>query len=341
VIEAVDEDLGVKLGVFHDLEQRVRPRVILASASSTIRIEAIQAELQRPGRVAGLHFLDAELSPPVVELVRAPATDSGTLTTLEAWLRSWGKTPLLVGDRPGRLIRRVQLAYLSEAVVLVAEGLPPELIDREMRRFGMNRGPLETIDAIGFDNLARLVENLQLARGDCFARNLLLERMRAYGWNGRENGEGFYRYRSGRERGRENHLARVVMWRDVDEDVISHYVFDPVEALETGVERLALRSINEAAACLAEEQDADPGSIDLALAWGMGWAPHRGGPLQYADELGLASVFERLVDYAERFGKRFEPCVELQRRAEAGELFHEPATPVESVRFPEKRRMAG
>src|SRR5262249_36853811 len=231
---------------------------------------------------------------------------------------------LLVGDRPGRVITRMQLAYLSEAVVLVAEGLPSELIDREMRRFGMPRGPLETIDAFGLDRLARLLDKPQHARGDSFARNLLLERMRSFGWNGRENGEGFYRYRTGRERGRENHLARVVMWRDTDVDVISHYVFDPKEALDSGVERLALRSVNEAAACLAEEPDADAGLIDLAAAWGLGWAPHRGGPLRYADEQGLTNVAERLADFTERFGKRFEPCVELLRRAEAGESFHQP-----------------
>jgi 3-hydroxyacyl-CoA dehydrogenase/enoyl-CoA hydratase/3-hydroxybutyryl-CoA epimerase len=337
VVEAADEDLGVKRGIFHELERRVRPRTVLATASSTLRVEALQAELQRPGRVAGLHFLEADS--PVVEVVRAPATDSGTLSALAAWLRTWGKTPLLVADRPGRLVNRVRLAYLSEAVVLVAEGLPPELIDREMRRFGMECGPLETIDAIGFDRLAGLVENMQHARGDGFARNLLLERMRAFGWDGREGGEGFYRYRRGR--GRENQLARMVLWRDTDDDVISHYVFDPQESLEDGVERLILRSVNEAAACLGEEYDADPGTIDLALAWGMGWAPHRGGPLRHADGLGLATVAERLAEFAERFGKRFEPSVELQRRAEAGESFYQSEAPAEVLPRPAVRRLAG
>ncbi len=338
VIEAVDEDLGVKRTVFSELEQRARPRAILASTSTSQRIEAIQAELERPGRVAGLHFVLNDLSNRIVEIVRAPASDSATLAALDAWLRNWNKIPIVVSDRPGRLVQRIQLVYLSEAVTLVAEGLPALLIDREMRRFGMTRGPLETIDAIGFDNLARLVEDLQLARGDRFCRNLMLDRMRAFGWNGREN-EGFYRYRWGKAR--ENQLARMVMWRDLDEDVISHYVFDPQESLNDGVDRLIMRTVNEAAACLAEEADADPGLIDLALAWGMGWAPHRGGPLRYADELGLFSVFEQLNDFTERFGKRFEPCVELQRRAEAGESFHESRRPVEPVAFPEAQRLAG
>ena len=339
VFEAVDEDLGVKRGVFHELEQRVRPRAILATASSTIGVEAIQAELLRPGRVAGVHFLDASCRNPLVEIVRAPGTDSGTLASLDSWLRIWGKTPVLVSDRPGRLVQRVQLAYLSEAVLLVAEGLPPELIDREMRRFGMARGPLETVDAIGFDALARSIENLQLARGDQFAQNLMLERMRSFGWNGKESGEGFYRYRRGRAK--PNHLARMVMWRDVEEDAIGHYVFDPQEALDVGVERLVLRSVNELAACLCEEHDADPAVLDLAMALGAGWASHRGGPLRHADGLGLVAVVERLTEFAERFGKRFEPCVELQRRAEAGESFYESRVLEEVAVFSMERRMAG
>jgi 3-hydroxyacyl-CoA dehydrogenase/enoyl-CoA hydratase/3-hydroxybutyryl-CoA epimerase len=340
VVEAVDEDLGVKRSVFHEIEQRVRPRTILATASSTIRVEAIQAELQRPGLVVGLHWLDSTLANPLVEIVHSPLTEAGTLASLDAWLRRWRKTPVLVSDRPGRLVNRIQLAYLSEAVLLVAEGLPPELIDRDMRRFGMKQGPLETIDALGFDNLAQLVENLQLARGDGFANNLLLDRMRSYGWNGRENGEGFYRYRRGR--GRPNELARMVLWQDEpDEDVISHYIFDPCQALADGVERLVLRTINEAAFCLPDERDADPGLLDLALAVGAGWAPQRGGPLRHADQIGLVAVVERLLEFTERFGKRFEPCVELQRRAEAGESFYGLPVPDELPDLVEYRRLAG
>jgi len=334
VIEAVDDDSGIKRGIFHELEQRVRPRVILASASSTIVIDALQAELQRPGRVAGLHFLNGVN--PLVEVVRGAATETGTLATLDSWLRVLGRKPIIVGDRPGRLVRRVQLAYWSEAVLLMAEGLPPELVDREMRRFGMAEGPFEEMDRFGFDALAQLVEDLQHARGDVFARNLLLERMRVYGWNGRDSGEGFYRYRHGRAR--PNSLARMIMWHDVEDDVIGYYVYDPEQALRDGVERLVLRGINEAAACLADEHDGAPDLVDLALVCGMNWAPHRGGPLRYADELGVGSVADRLTEFTERYGKRFEPCLELQRRAEAGESFHGTAvirvpTPVPELRM--------
>jgi len=342
VIEAVDEDLGIKRGIISELERQLRPRTIIASTSTTLRIEAMQAEMQRPGRLVGLHPVDMASRGSLVEVVRAPATDSSTLASLCEWLRGWGMLPLVVGDRPGRLVTRVRMNYLSEAVQLVAEGLPPEAIDRDLRRFGMPAGPLEQIDRIGFQRLANLTENMQLARGDRFARNLLLERMRGFGCDGRESGEGFYLYRGGRTR--PSQLARMINWNDSDEDVISHYVFDPEESLELGVERLILRTINEAAAALSDESDLDPALVDLGLARGMGWAPHRGGPLLHADKLGLANVVDRLAEFSERFGRRFEPCVELQRRAEAGESFYGSAVPDDAIiEFPKAAawRLAG
>jgi 3-hydroxyacyl-CoA dehydrogenase / enoyl-CoA hydratase / 3-hydroxybutyryl-CoA epimerase len=99
-------------------------------------------------------------------------------------------------------------------------------------------------------------------------------------------------------------------------------VFDPDSAIEEGIDRVILRTVNEAARALADEPDADPAMVDLALAYGMGWAPHLGGPLRYADGVGLPAVVDRLALFAERFGPRFTPCDELIRRAEAGESFY-------------------
>jgi 3-hydroxyacyl-CoA dehydrogenase / enoyl-CoA hydratase / 3-hydroxybutyryl-CoA epimerase len=140
-----------------------------------------------------------------------------------------------------------------------------------------------------------------------------------HGCIGREGGEGFYRYGLFR---RPSETARMVLWQDLDEDGRAPYVFDPEAAVREGIERVVLRTVNEAAAALAEEPDSDPGTVDLALAFGMGWAPSRGGPLRYADRIGLPAVVERLASFAERFGPRYAPCDELVRRAEAGETFY-------------------
>lgn len=318
-IEAVSEDPGVKRNVFVELERRVRPRTPLLTASTTIPVEAIQAELIRPGRVAGLHLPDCDVRRPVAELAGGPLTDTATLAAVGQWARAWGFVPVRVADRPGRLVELVRLAYLSEGVGLVAEGLPIAGIDAGCRGFGMDRGPLEWCDAVGLDRLAERVAQLQLARGDGFARNLLFHRLLPLGCVGHEVGEGFYRYGLVR---RPNLTARMALWQDLDEDARAPYVFDPAEALAEGIERVVLRTVNEAAAALADEPDSDPGAVDLALAFGMGWAPSRGGPLQHADAVGLAAVVERLSSFAERFGPRYAPCDELVRRAEAGETFY-------------------
>jgi 3-hydroxyacyl-CoA dehydrogenase / enoyl-CoA hydratase / 3-hydroxybutyryl-CoA epimerase len=318
-IEAAYEDPGLKKNLFHELEQRTRPRVILATTSTTVMVDSIQTEAIKPGRIVGLHFSDLDGLGSIAEVIVSAATDAGTLSSLADWARRWGFLPIRVADRPGRLIELIRLSYLSEAVSLVGQGLPINKIDAAARQFGMKRGPLEWCDEIGLDRLAERTAQLQLARGDYFARNLLFQRLLSYGCVGKAVGEGFYRY--GRTL-RPNNFTRSLLWQDLEEDAVAPYVFDPEESLREGIERLVLRTVNEAAAALVDEPDSDPAMMDLALTRGMGWAPQRGGPLRYADDIGLSLVVDRLSFFAERYGERFQPCDELVRRAEAGESFY-------------------
>ena len=337
VVEAVPDDPAAKRDALADAERALRPRAVLATAGHAVPVAEVVAGLQRPQRAAGLHFVGGLDGSAPVELTRGPTTDAVTLAALDVWVRSWGKTSVVVADRPGRLGDRLLFAYLSEAVHLVAEGQPPEDIDRAVRRFGMERGPLETLDRLGFADVARRSEAVRRAHGDDFARNLALGRFRAFGWDGVATGDGFYRYRG--DKAGPNTLARMALWQDVDDDARTHYTADPAAAVRDGLERLALRTVNDAAACLADEPDADPAAVDFVAVAAVGWAPHRGGPLQYADGLGLAFVVDRLTALAERFGRRFEPCVELVRRAAAGEPFFGHAEPEERRAAP--RRVAG
>jgi 3-hydroxyacyl-CoA dehydrogenase/enoyl-CoA hydratase/3-hydroxybutyryl-CoA epimerase len=319
VIETATEDPGIKRNIFQELEGRVRPRVVLATASSTVPVESIQAEMSRPGRIAGLHLPNPADNRPIAELIGTPLTDAGTIAALWQWAGAWGFTPVAVADRPGRLVNLVRHVYLSEGVALVAEGMPIDRIDAACRRFGFHRGPLEWCDEIGLDRIAELTAYLQIARDDGFGRNLLFQRLLPHGCIGKAVGDGFYRYRHST---RPNNVARMLLWQDLDDDAVAPYVFDHTEALRDGIERVVLRTINEAAAALVDEPDSDPAMVDLALAFGMGWAPERGGPLRHADSIGLGAVVDRLSYFAERFGPRFTPCDELVRRAEAGEGFY-------------------
>ena len=319
--EATTEDPGVKRNVFQELESRVRPRVILASCSSAVPLESIQAEMSRPNRAFGFCLSDFTANP-IVELVATSISNRESLAALSTWARTWGMTPVLAADRPGRLITRVRLAYLSEGVRLCSEGIPIDKIDLSLRQFGMARGPLEWCDEIGIDNVAEQTAHLQMALGDDFARNLLFERLLAHRIVGRATDEGFYRYG---QRRRPNQLVRSILWHDLHSSEFASYVFDPKQALSDGIDRVVLRTINEAAMALPDEPDADPATVDMALAFGMGWAPSRGGPLRHADEIGLDTVVQRLSHFAERYGRDYAPCDELIRRAEAGETFYEGA----------------
>ena len=319
VIESAIEDPGVKRNLFQELETRVRPRVPLVTASPSVLVESIQVEMTRPNRIAGLAFPNPHERTPLAEVVGTSQTEPAVVCSLIQWARKWGFLPIRVSDRPGRLVDLIRLTYLAEGVTLVAEGQSIDLIDAGCRRFGMKRGPLEWCDEIGLDRLAERVAHMQLSRGDGFGRCLLFQRLLPYGCVGKSVGEGFYRYGLRRTPSR---LARMVLWQDLDDDAIAPYVFDPDAAIEEGIDRVILRTVNEAARALVDEPDADPAAVDLALAYGMGWAPHLGGPLRYADGMGLTSVVDRLALFAERFGPRFTPCDELVRRAEAGEAFY-------------------
>jgi 3-hydroxyacyl-CoA dehydrogenase/enoyl-CoA hydratase/3-hydroxybutyryl-CoA epimerase len=333
VLLATGEDLGLQRNLIQFIEEKIRPRVIIATTGTCTNIEALQSEAERPERLAGIHWPKLDGGSRIVEVVGGPQTDAISLASLGSWLQEWGYSPIQTADRPGRLVDLIAMNYLAEGVALVAEGLLPDEIDRACREFSFARGPLEWCDQLGFAPLAVTTNQLQLARGDSFARGLLFERFLQHGLTGKTADEGFYR------KGQVNEVARMIIWNDLDDDARTHYIFDHKDTLRDGIERIILRTINEAAACLADEPDADPVQVDLALALGMGWAPSTGGPLRYADSQGLANLVERMHLFAERYGPRFIPCLELQRRAEAGEGFYAPTVPMAPVEVP--YRLAG
>jgi 3-hydroxyacyl-CoA dehydrogenase/enoyl-CoA hydratase/3-hydroxybutyryl-CoA epimerase len=230
-----------------------------------------------------------------------------------------GKTPVVVKDSPGFVVNRVLMPYLNEAVLLVAEGVAAERIDREMRRFGMPMGPLELLDQVGLDVAAHVARSVRPALGDRFAPNPAFEQMCQKGWLGVKSGTGFYRHQGKKKR---VHLPALALLRGEPTGP------PPELASREARARMVGLMINEAAACLGEGLAENADTIDLALVFGTGWAPHRGGPLRYADDWGISSVVGELEDLARRLGPRFEPCPELRRRAESGEPFYKPAPAV-------------
>lgn len=321
VIEAAIEDLETKRDLFRTLDACARPDAILATNTSALSVRKLQEGLQRSDRVAGLHFFNPVHKMPLVEVVRTPTTRDDVVRRLTMLAAALGKTPVVVSDRPGFLVNRILTPYLNEAGILLSEGLPLARIDQAMRRFGMPMGPFELLDQVGLDVAAHVARAVAPAFGARLTPHPALERMVAYGWLGQKSGKGFYRYRG---KVKVVHRLALARLRDRDRRLLTHRDRRPLaDRLREARDRMVWLMVNEAACCLGEGLVDRPETIDLGMVLGAGWAPHRGGPLRYADDVGLAQVVVRLDDLAKRLGPRFTPCDELRRRATSGRPFYE------------------
>ena len=318
-IEAVVEKLAVKRAVLKEWEEAVPRSAIFASNTSTLPITEIAVGALEPGRVAGMHFFNPVHRMPLVEVIRGDRTSDETVATIFALAKALGKTPVVVRDAPGFLVNRILAPYLSEAVRLVHEGCRIEDVDAVMTSFGMPVGPLSLLDDVGLDVAAKGGEVLQAAFPERFQMGGE-EALAAAGRLGRKNGKGFYAYAGGKRGGpaREAYAALRVAPRDKSPL--------PAEVMEA---RLVLPMINEAALCLEDGIVSEPGKLDLAMIFGTGFPPFRGGLLRHADAIGLGRVFARLDDLAERLGPRFTPADSLQRLANERRGFY-PDSPTSS-----------
>jgi 3-hydroxyacyl-CoA dehydrogenase/enoyl-CoA hydratase/3-hydroxybutyryl-CoA epimerase len=322
VIEAAVEDLELKRAVFRDLAARTRPDAVLATNTSSLSVAALEEGVRNPERVGGMHFFNPVHKMPLIEVVRTPDTNRQTLATLAKLAVRLGKVPVLVGDSPGFVVNRILMPYLNEAVTLLVEGLGIEPIDRVMRRFGMLMGPLEVLDQIGLDVAAHVAASMAPVVAGRFPPNDVFARMKEAGWLGAKNGKGFYLH--GGKKTSVNAEAQLTLQGDVKP---LSPALPPAARQAEARERMVLLMVNEAAMVLGEGVADSADAIDLAMVLGTGWAPHRGGPLHYADARGLADVVAALRVLEGRHGRRFAPCAELVRRAEGKEPFTATMTP--------------
>ncbi len=321
VIEAVVEDLNLKRDVFRELEGRVRPDAILATNTSSLSVAELQKTCRHPERVAGLHFFNPVHRMKLVEVIQAPDTAAAVVAALETWAAGVGKTPVVVRDSPGFIVNRILMPYINEAGLLVAEGMAVDQVDRVMRRFGMVMGPLRLLDQVGLDVAAHIARSMESLFGGRLPRQPGLERMAASGWLGVKSGKGFYVYDGKRPRVHEEALAALRSEAGVSATPTPG-VRSARERLADARDRMVFLMVNEAAACLGEGLSERAEVIDLAMVLGTGWAPHRGGPLRYADECGSGKVLQTLEQLARCYGPRFEPSAELRRRSQSGKPFY-------------------
>lgn len=312
-LEAVVEDLDVKRRVFGEIEVRIPETAVLATNTSSLSVNALADGLRHPERFVGLHFFNPVHRMPLVEVVRGAKTNDRALVTAVALARRMGKTPVVVNDAPGFVVNRVLMPYLREGLHLLEDGYGVAEIDAAMRRFGMPMGPFEVVDEVGLDVAKKVAEVLGTAFPQRMAPAPVLAKMVEAGRLGKKSGKGFYR-RDGRRRVPDSSV-RPLLGLGAERRAESH------DALS---ERMVMAMINESAWCLEDGVVADAGAVDLAMIFGTGFPPFRGGPLRWADTLGLPQVVTRLRALRAEKGERFEPCPGLVRRAEAGETYTQP-----------------
>lgn len=317
VIEAAVEDLEIKRNLFREMTARTSAQTVLATNTSSLAVRRLQEGMAHPERIAGLHFFNPVHKMPLVEVVQASETSEATMARLLRFSIDLGKTPVRVGDGPGFVVNRILMPYLDEALRLVGEGLKIKDVDRVMRRFGMPMGPLELLDQIGLDVAAHVARLVQQQLGRPQEEAGIFARMKEKGWLGQKTGRGFYLHENRKPR---VHTAAEELVRESHKDAAGLMKLPEAVRLAEARERMVLLMVNEAVKVL-EEKLADASTIDLAMVFGTGWAPHRGGPLCYADERGLGEVVRTLEQFQRQWGARFAAARELQRRAESGERF--------------------
>ncbi|SDD36073.1 3-hydroxyacyl-CoA dehydrogenase NAD-binding domain-containing protein [Aquimonas voraii] len=285
VIEAIFENLEAKRALYAKIEESLPESGLLTSNTSSIPLTDLRAELKRPAQFAGLHFFNPVSMMPLVEIVRHDGMDAETERRLAAFCRAIDKLPVPVAGTPGFLVNRILMPYLLEAMTLYSEGVPGPVIDKAALAFGMPMGPIELADTVGLDVAASVGKimaeflNLPIPSG--------LDGLLASGKRGRKDGQGFYTWENGRAK---------------KPEVPKDY-----KAPEDLTDRLVLAFVNEAVACLHEGVVADADLLDAGVIFGTGFAPFRGGPIQYVRAEGAAKLKSRLEQLAGRHGPRFNP----------------------------------
>jgi 3-hydroxyacyl-CoA dehydrogenase/enoyl-CoA hydratase/3-hydroxybutyryl-CoA epimerase len=284
IIEAIYENAEAKKSLYATLEQSMKPGAVLATNTSSIPLEELRTDLKDPDRFVGLHFFNPVAQLPLVEVVRCADTAQEVLDLGFAFVKQIGKFPLECASSPGFVVNRILAPYMTEAMHLVEAGVGLANIDNIAVDFGMPMGPIELVDSVGLDVVMHVSKVLGTEMEGPVVE--ALSAMVKAGQLGRKSGQGFYRWEDGKAKKPENNGAA-----------------PPADAED----RLILSMVNEAVACLSDRVVTDADLLDAGVIFGTGFAPFRGGPINYARERGIKSVVARLEELAVAHGTRFAP----------------------------------
>ncbi len=284
-IEAIFENAEAKKALYASIEPQFQADEILATNTSSIPLDELRQGVKAPQRFLGLHFFNPVAQMPLVEVVRHDGLDPNIEKRALAFCKAIGKLPVAVKGMPGFLVNRILMPYLLEAMRLYSEGVPGPVLDKEAKKFGMPMGPIELADTVGLDVCASVGKELAPFLGLELPPGL--DEKLAAGKRGKKDGQGIYVWVDGKPQKPE-----------VDPDYVV-----PADLQD----RMILPMVNEAVACLADGVVDDADLLDAGVIFGTGFAPFRGGPIQYARSEGPAVIKGKLERLAQRYGDRFAP----------------------------------
>lgn len=285
VIEAIIENAEAKRELYATVEPRMKPDALLTTNTSSIPLTELRGHIRRPAQFAGLHYFNPVALMPLVEIIHHDAMAADTQKRLAAFCRALDKLPVPVAGTPGFLVNRVLFPYMLEAATAYSEGIPGAVIDRAAVKFGMPMGPIELIDTVGLDVASGVGQELAPFLGLQIPPALATPP--EAGKRGKKDGQGLYRWEDGKPQ---------------KPEVPKDY-----KAPEDLQDRLVLPLLNEAVAALHDGVVDDADLLDAGVIFGTGFAPFRGGPIQYIRETGADALLARLKALQDKHGDRFAP----------------------------------
>ena len=285
LIEAIIEKPDAKRDLYTSVEPRMKTDALLTTNTSSIPLDELREHIARPAQFAGLHYFNPVAQMPLVEIIHHDGMAPETEARLAAFCRAIDKFPVPVKGTPGFLVNRVLFPYMLEALTAYSEGIPAPAIDKAATKFGMPMGPIELVDTVGLDVAAGVGAELAPFLG--LSIPAALAAPPEAGKRGKKDGQGIYRWENGKAQ---------------KPDVPSSYVApDDLE------DRLILPFLNEAVAVLHDGVVADAELLDAGVIFGTGFAPFRGGPIQYIRDTGAAVLEAKLKVLQAKYGDRFAP----------------------------------
>ncbi|WP_063664137.1 fatty acid oxidation complex subunit alpha FadB [Aliivibrio fischeri] len=319
VVEAVVENPKVKAAVLAEVENEVHEHAILASNTSTIPISLLAKSLKRPENFCGMHFFNPVHRMPLVEVIRGEKTSQQTIDRVVAYASQMGKTPIIVNDCPGFFVNRVLFPYFAGFSLLLRDGGDYQQIDNVMEKeFGWPMGPAYLLDVVGIDTAHHAQAVMAQGFPERMAKNGrdVIDVMFESDRYGQKNGSGFYAYsidRKGKPKKNINESTAGIIATVTN--ATQPYTSEQINA------RMMIPMINEVIRCLDEGIIASPAEADMALVYGLGFPPFKGGVFRYLDAIGLTTYLDMAKEF-EHLGAVYQVPESIKQKAADGECYY-------------------